>query len=234
MIIYPKNWKLCYDKLSEYNSVMEIISKLSSVLKELGIYHLAYSGGLDSTVMLSLMSGVFEKIHTYTISSRHDHPDVLFARRGSSFFSTEHHEFIVEPNHKDSDIFEGDNAVRQLFELVSKHTDDIICCDGIDEFMCGYYDHQLNTEEKYVYYLSRLLPDHLEVLDKNSGVVNVFLPYLNSELVDIYRQIPLSDKVDTKYRKKIMTKIAYFLNIPEEIINRNKYGFVDAFREKDK
>ena len=100
--------------------------------------------------------------------------------------------------------------------------------------MCGYYDHQSDTREKYVYYLSRLLPDHLDVLNKNSGNIKVFLPYLNEELISIYRQIPLSDKVDAECRKKIMVKISHFLEIPEEVINRNKYGFVDAFREKDK
>jgi len=41
-------------------------------------------------------------------------------------------------------------------------------------------------------------------------------------------------KVDSENRKKLMVSTAEYLNIPKEIIYRNKYGFVDAFREKNK
>ncbi|KKL05560.1 hypothetical protein LCGC14_2604810 [marine sediment metagenome] len=234
MIVYPDNWKRNYEDLDHFHTTAEIIEALYEVLKRLNVNHLAYSGGVDSTIMLAVMCKIFDEVHTYTISSRRDHPDVLFARRGSKIYNTIHHEFIVDPTHKETDIFEGDNSVRQLFELLPEHTDKVICCDGIDEFMCGYYDHKKNTSAKYTYYLSRLLPDHLVVLNSNSGNVKVFLPYLDERLVDIFRSIPLLEKVDGKYRKKIILKMAGMLGIIEDIIYRNKYGFVDAFKKDDK
>jgi len=145
-----------------------------------------------------------------------------------------HHEFIVEPTNIETDKFKGDNAVRQLFELLPEFTNKIICCDGVDEFMCGYYDHQKDTANKYNYYLSRLLPDNLIPLNNSSRDTEVYLPYLDTQLTDIYKKIPLTVKVDSKHRKKPIIEIAKHLDIPNEFINRNKYGFCDAFVEKDK
>lgn len=71
-------------------------------------------------------------------------------------------------------------------------------------------------------------------LHNNSSNVEVFLPYLDGRLVNIFRNIPLAEKVDSENRKKIMFKIAFDIGVPKEIIKRNKYGFVDAFREYDK
>jgi len=236
MIVYPKSWNQNYEESGGfYFNPCEILNKLYLILKKINVPHLAYSGGIDSTIILQIIStAYYEKIHTYTIASREDHPDMQFARKGSKIYNTIHHEFIVEPAHVETDKFRGDNAVRQLFELLPEFTDKIICCDGIDEFMCGYYDHQKDTANKYNYYLSRLLPDNLIPLNSSSRDTEVYLPYLDTQLIDIYKKIPLTNKVDSKRRKKPIIEIAKHLDIPDEFINRNKYGFCDAFIEKDK
>jgi hypothetical protein len=82
--------------------------------------------------------------------------------------------------------------------------------------------------------LDRLLPDHLEPLNNNSGNIKVFLPYLDEIMLDLYRIIPLSSKVSAKDRKLIIRDMAIKLGVPNEIINRNKYGMCDAFLENDK
>ena len=236
MIVYPDNWKKDYSDYADHDiEIQSIIGVLRSVLSHINTPHIGYSGGIDSTIMLDIMSNVYGcDIHTYTISSREDHPDVLFARMGSEFYNTNHHEFIVEPTKADTDRFNGDNVVRQFFENVSKHTDTIITCDGVDEFMCGYYDHQDMKQRTYEFYLGRLNPDHLIPLNNASKDVKVYLPYLDERLIHIYRNVPLAAKVDHNNRKKLMVKIAEYLDIPREIIERNKYGFCDAFRESDK
>ena len=236
MIVYPKNWKQDYEGSDSFCfNPCEMLNKLYLVLKKINVPHMAYSGGIDSTVILQIMSAsYYERIHTYTIASREDHPDVQFARKGSKLYNTIHHEFIVKPTNIKTDKFKGDNAVRQLFELLPKFTNKIICCDGIDEFMCGYYDHQKDTANKYSYYLSKLLPNHLIPLNNASKNIEIYLPYLDPQLIDIYRKIPLTDKVDSKHRKKPMIEIAKYLDIPDGFVNRNKYGFCDAFIAKNK
>ncbi len=241
MIIYPKNWRINYEKLclSEsslggFEIIDDLIVILYDVLRSMNVRHLAYSGGIDSTIILHVLSDIFKDVSTYTISCREDHPDVLFAREGNEIYKSDHHEFIIEPTHAESDEFIGDNAVRQLFELVAEFTEEIICCDGIDEFLCGYHRHKDLLEDTYKYFLTRLLPDHLIPLDKNSNNVKVYLPYLDERIININKDIPLYKKVDHKNRKKIIIEVAKRLGISKKFFNRHKYGFCDAFLMEDK
>jgi hypothetical protein len=236
MIVYPTEWKRNYsDCIDSETGFAQIIENLlESVLYDIDVCNLAYSGGVDSTIMLSILRRIYDNVNTYTIASREDHPDILFARMGSEYYNTIHHEFIVEPDNKNTDKFNGDNVVRQFFESIKNDVEEIICCDGIDEFMCGYYDHMNMLPDTYEFYLNKLYPDHLVPLNKNSAGVDVYLPYLNESLINIYKQIPLFRKVSKTERKIIMKELAKKLVIPDEIINRNKYGFCDAFLTENK
>ena len=239
MIIHPKDWRVNYESFARPLGGIKFkesyfVEMLKSALVKMDARHLAYSGGLDSTILLHLLTDIHGEAFTYTISSREDHPDLSFARLGSEFYNSSPIEFIVNPTHKESDEFIGDNAVRQFFEEAGLYTNEMICGDGIDEFMCGYYDHTDLSYDTYEYYLTRLLPDHLIPLNNASMYVNVSLPYLNSEIVSMLSDVYYRDKVDIKTRKKLMVSTAKYLGIPNEIIERNKYGFCDAFREKDK
>jgi len=238
MIVYPKDWKKDYsvyantsvtvEHINRNNYIDFILDNLKNTLKEINIKNLAYSGGIDSTIILALMSDIFPTVNTYTISSRPNHPDIIHAKIGSIKYNTNHTTILVEPTYRKSDVYEGDNAVRMFFEYCK---DDIICCDGIDEFMCGYYNHQKDPERYYKKYLSELLPYHLIPLNRNSKKIKVYLPYLNKELIEFLSQIDINKKVDQITRKKIMIDIGIKLDIPIEIIQRNKYGFIDAFKE---
>lgn len=240
MIIYPKDWSKNYEDLAckgdhtKKVDIINIIETLKNVISTINVRHIAYSGGIDSTILLCLMSKIFDEVHTYSIASRKEQKDLHFSRLGSKMYNSNHHEFVVKPTITEADKFLGDNAVRQLFEEVSKFTDKIICGDGIDEFMCGYYKHMDLTFDTYLYFLSKLLPNHLIPLNKGSANVKVYLPYLDGSVVSIVKNILLEHKVDTTTRKKIMVSVAKYLNINDDIIHRNKYGFVDAFIEKDK
>jgi len=240
MIVYPEYWCKNYNDY-DIDTDPELFANtfidfLKINIEEIKVSHLAYSGGVDSTILLCLLTDYFgvDKVHTYTISLRDDHPDILFARQGAEFYRSIHHEFIVEP--EDESIYEnkGDNAVKQFYDKAKNYTDKMICGDGIDEFMCGYYLHCDESEETYRYFISRLLPDHLVPLHKNSGEVKVFLPYLESYILEFIQSIDLKHKVDSNSRKKIVMLAAKLLGIPSKFIDRNKYGFVDAFREIDK
>lgn len=234
MIVYPVDWFKKYEKFArrgckKFITAVEIIDILKEIIFDIGVNHLAYSGGVDSTILLCLMSDIYDEVNTYTISSKEDNKDIFFSRIGSDIYKSNHHEFIVKPTKKETDVGIGDNAVRQLFENIENLTDKIICGDGIDEFMCGYYIHQDLTFNTYFKCLEELSSKHLVPLNRNSGNTEVFLPYLDDRMVNITRNIPLTEKVDGDTRKKVIVDIAKHLNIDEEIIYRNKYGFVNAF-----
>ncbi len=242
MIVYPADWCKDYGSLvndysgnfCEETTVKDIVGTLHKVLEKINVNHIAYSGGVDSSVLLCLLTNIFEEVNTYTIASRDTHKDVEFARLGSSYYGSKHKEFIVSPTSAPTDEFTGDNAVRQLYENIFGMTDELVCGDGIDEFMCGYHKHKDLEIETYKYFLGDLLPGHLLPLNLNSAGTKVYLPYLDSDMIDLYRMIPLEFKVDSNNRKKVMSAIAEHLGVPRSIIYRHKYGFIDAFLTKEK
>ena len=227
MIFYPKNWKSVGQRVT-----LDIIEcRLKEVVKSLDCQSLSLSGGIDSSLLLWFMVKAFgnESVRCYTIALNEDHPDYHYSNLVGKHFGVDVEVFCPHKHTGD-----GDEIVRQFYRnLVGRGVRRIVAGDGIDEFMCGYYDHQKNpTEETYFSYLRRLHGEHLKPLNQNSNQVNVFLPYLDEQLISLMGQIPLSEKVDFGNRKKIMAKMAQG-KIPNEIIQRHKYGFCDALRIKE-
>lgn len=225
MIVHPKVWNRSYENYMPSLHCIEMA--LIQVLKRFNVINLSYSGGIDSTILLCLMTRIFGRINTFTISSREDNPDVLFAREGSRYYKSNHTEII-------SDKFFGEDVYEEFYRNIKGKVKAIICGDGVDEFMCGYYKHLDESEETYKYFLSRLSPDHLVPLDKLSGNVQVYLPYLDTDILNLVTGIPLKAKVDSVKRKKEICSLAFILGVPKSIIDRNKYGFIDAFRLENK
>lgn len=231
MVVYPLNWK----EKGQPIKTQDIEETVLLVLKEIDINCLALSGGLDSSLMLYFMTKVYGiDIDTFTIALSEDHPDYIYSKTVSKHFGVKWNTHIPTESleRKETDC-PGDEIVRDFFRFIeSKGVDKIICCDGIDEYMCGYYGHRDDpSEETYFNYIRQLQEYHLEPLHKNSGRVKVFLPYLDDCLISLLSQIPIADKVDTKNRKKIMIEMAKG-KLPDEIIQRPKYGFCDAMKIK--
>jgi len=243
MIIYPKNWK----EIGQPTKLKEIEDTILQILSEIDCNCLSFSGGLDSSLMLYFMLKVHKQVQTFTIGISKSHPDVRYSRLVIDKFDNIIPDLYIPSiiprfyipsweeikNTKESfKEFEGDNAVRLFYKFLRRYTDKIIACDGIDEFMCGYYVHQTNpNEETYYNYMKRLQKEQLIPLDKNSERVKVYLPYLDDRLILLLSQIPISEKVDKECRKKLMVEIAK-TKIPNEIITRRKYGFCDVLKIK--
>lgn len=234
MIFYPDYWK----KIGIKINYQEIIEAIKKVLLKINCYNLALSGGVDSTIMLSLMIDVYgkENINCFNITCSSNHPDYKYSEFVARKFNVNLIHWIpIRKLKKEQNDFEGDQNVREFFRwLVEKQINSIITCDGIDEFMGGYYDHMKNPiEETYYNYIRRLQKEQLEPLDKNSVGVKVFLPYIDKSIIFLLSQIPYSEKFDQNERKKVMNEIAKLREIPEEIITRHKYGFIDAMKIKE-
>lgn len=235
MIVFPKNW----NKAGRRIGIKEIGDRLRVIIRGISCNALSFSGGLDSSLLLYYMCLVRELIsleyspvpvRVFTAARSMKHPDIIHAQMVVEYFRDEfkhidlkHYILYIEKN-------EQDNGIELFYKYIAKHTDEIIAGDGVDEFMGGYYEHQqgrLKKEETYYNILRRLQKDHLVPLNKVSGDVRVYLPYLDEELVSLYGQVPLMDKVDLGDRKKVMIELAKG-KIPNEAITRRKYGFCDV------
>ena len=229
MIVFPKNWK----DISNNISLDKIESTILEILFKINCNHLSLSGGLDSSLLLYYLSKVHKKINVYTIGYPSDHPDIEYSKCAVAYLNNNncnitHHIFIPE-NSTDSS---SDEIVEMFYEYVFKYTDTIIAGDGVDEFNCGYYDHQkFPNEDMYYNYIRKLCTEHLIPLNKNSKSVKVYLPYIDKEMVLLWTQIPINNKVTSSDRKLIIKSLAYN-NLPQNIIERWKYGFCDALHIK--
>lgn len=235
MIIYPKNWK----EIGQPIKLKEIEDTILQILSEIDCNCLSFSGGLDSTLLLYFMLKVHKQVQTFTMGISELHPDIRYSKWVVEEFDNVIHRIYI-PSQEEIEYerqskwdLEGDIAVRAFYKFVWKYTKKIITCDGIDEFMCGYYDHQDKPcEDTYYTIIRQLQAKHLIPLDKNSNQIKVYLPCLDNRLLLLFSQIPISEKVDKQCRKKLIIEMAK-TKIPGEIITRRKYGFCDVLKIKE-
>lgn len=235
MIIYPKDWA----KIGQPIKLKEIEDTILQILSEIDCNCLSFSGGLDSSLMLHFMLKIHKQVEAFTMGVSELHPDVRYSKWVVEESDKVIHRIFIPSAEEIRNAKkwkwdqEGDKAVRLFYGFVGKHTNEIIACDGIDEFMCGYYAHQDKPfEDTYYTIIRQLQAKHLIPLDQNSMPIKIYLPYLDNRLLLLFSQIPISEKVDRGYRKKIMVEIAKG-KIPNEVIIRRKYGFCDALKIKE-
>lgn len=234
MIIYPKNW----DKIGQPVEIRDLELAIERTLREIPCNCLALSGGLDSSLLLYFMLKVHKEVRAFTIGGSDRHRDVYYAVLAAEELGRTRHLYYVPSQEEiDADIdqegdLKGDKATRLFYKFVKTYTPEIISGDGIDEFMCGYYDHQsYPTEPAYFRIIRRLWLEQLKPLDRNSMGVKVYLPYLDAGLLYLLGQIPTYEKVNERERKILMIKMAAG-KIPEEILMRDKIGFCNALETR--
>ena len=228
MIVHPRKWRYIGREID----TLDVERVIDEVIMDTPCNALSLSGGVDSSLLLYFMSRHNKRVKAYTIGYSENHPDVVHARKVCKLFNNVEHVVHIpgEVKRLKSDLA-GDEAVREFYRFVGDFEESIVTGDGIDEFMCGYYSHQNDpTEETYYKHIRELVALHLAPLDKNSGNILVYLPYLDERLISIMSMIPISDKVDSTTRKKVIFEIAGS-KLPEHIVYRRKYGFCNALEE---
>ena len=187
-----------------------------------GHLNVAYSGGVDSSVLLcGLLVHLGREVTAHTITAQEGHPDVQYARMATQLLGVEH---VVHQFPEDSP---GDKY--RLLMLAVGGPRPCICGDVIDEVLGGYYEHQRDPTA-FRRCLDTLIPKHLDPLDVYSSAlgITVHLPYASAPFLQACRQYAVSDLADTTGRKKPLYRLAATWGIPEGIQLRRKRGLVNA------
>jgi asparagine synthetase B (glutamine-hydrolysing) len=225
-----------------------------------GVICLTLSGGIDSTLALAILRGLYpeKRIMTVTMGGSTEHPDVQYARLAAQKFSSEHHEFIPTLDQIDESIREyqflyphreikeavdsGDHDVYLLYDyLARQQVKAVIALDGLDEQMGGYWPHrqtQTGEEKKSQFkkFWAVLLNNHIRPLIHTAQTkgIRVFFPYLDERVIEYSSRIPLDERTDKEQSKKPIRILARLHGVPEEIIDRSKCGqFGMLFRENN-
>ena len=230
-----------YQKLFDYikNAISETVPG-----KKIGI---AYSGGVDSTLISKICSDMNYDITLLTIGFPESH-DILFAKEVNELLKYSHHVLEIDSETfptickkinqtiQTENLSWNENSI--AFYYVSKlakslSLDTVVTANGIDELFCGYnaYREAFSEGESRIHQvMDEKLENELKMMKAVNLVasefdVKIIQPLLHSKFIDYAKTIPISEKIHDSediYRKHIIRKLASQIDVPEISCNKRK------------
>ena len=221
----------------------ELLTEMQQAIKstvkdeKIGI---AFSGGVDSTLITKLLVDLGYNIHLLTIGF-HDSHDINFAKEVNEIMKLPHSileiEFdkFIDISEKIHDLIKTDNLSWNensiAFYYVAKLAHEngiktVVTANGIDELFCGYNSYREAIgigEDKVIQMMDEKLMNEQNMMIAINDVtaefnVKMLQPLLNSNFINYAKQIPISEKIhdsDDMKRKHIIRKLAVDCGIPE-------------------
>ena len=221
------------------NSISETVKE-----KKIGI---AFSGGVDSTLISKICSDMNYDITLLTIGFAESH-DILFAKEVNEQLNYPHHileidseifpdiSLKIQQTIKTENLSWNENCI--AFHYVSQlakslDLDTVITANGIDELFCGYnaYREAISEGESKIHeVMISKLDNELKMMKAVNLVasefgVKIIQPLLSSKFIEYAKTIPLSEKIhnsDDLYRKHIIRRLASQINVPEISCTKRK------------
>jgi asparagine synthase (glutamine-hydrolysing) len=207
------------------------------------------SGGLDSSLVVSVASSILKKqITTFSIGQP-DSPDILAARKVAESLGTNHHEILFDFDEGvrlipeviksletyDTTTIRASVPMWILIKWIKDHTDIrvLLSGEGSDEILGGYkyYKNAPSLEEFQSETIRRLRLIHqFDVLraDRCTAAhgLELRVPFLDRDFVD--GVIRLDPAVKKTVLEKQVLRDAFESDLPSDIIKRPKDAFSDA------
>lgn len=223
-----------------------IKNSISDTVKEKKI-GIAYSGGVDSTLISKICSDMNYDITLLTIGFPESH-DILFAKEVNEQLNYPHHVLEIDSETfasisqkinqtiKTENLSWNENSI--AFYYVSKlanslNLDTVVTANGIDELFCGYnaYREAFSGGESQINeVMNTKLDNELEMMKAVNLVasefgVKILQPLLSQKFIEYAKTVPISEKItdsEDLYRKHIIRKLAKEINVPEISCTKRK------------
>ncbi|MGI0004477.1 MAG: asparagine synthase C-terminal domain-containing protein [Candidatus Nitrosotenuis sp.] len=224
----------------------KIISAISQTVPEKRI-GIAFSGGVDSTVIAKICSGMGYGITLLTIGFAGSH-DITFSKQVSDILKFRHKILEINPDEFDDiskkikstinteNLSWNENCI--AFYHVAKLAKSldlkaIVTANGIDELFCGYNGYRDAIKEgegKVAELVESKLKNELDMMKAVNSVcsefgVKIVQPLLSADFVSYAKTIPISEKIADEndlLRKHIIRKLALKIGVPELSANARK------------
>ena len=207
----------------------------------------AFSGGVDSTLIAKLLHDAGYEIHLLTIGF-HDSHDINFAKEVNEILKFKHSiseiesESFQEISEKIHNIIKTDNLswnensiAFYYVSVLAKQYDlkTVVTANGIDELFCGYnlYREAIGISEDEVMKMMELkLENEKKMMIAVNNVTSEFdikivQPLLTNSFIEYAKKIPISEKIhssDDLLRKHVIRKLAIDCNVPEISAHKQK------------
>jgi asparagine synthase (glutamine-hydrolysing) len=207
----------------------------------------AFSGGVDSTLISKVLSDLDYNITLLTIGFFESH-DILFAKEVNEKLKLSHHILEIEPETfgkissdinqkiKTENLSWNENCI--AFYYVSKlaqslDIDTVVTANGIDELFCGYNAYRdvfSEGESKILELMDSKLENELLMMKAVNLIssefgVKIIQPLLSPEFIEFAKTIPISEKIldsEDLMRKHAIRKLAKDVQVPEISYNKRK------------
>ena len=223
-----------------------IKNSISDTVKEKKI-GIAFSGGVDSTLISKICSDMNFDITLLTIGFPESH-DILFAKQVNEYLKYPHHILEIDSNTfptisskinqkiQTENLSWNENCI--AFYYVSKlasslELDAVITANGIDELFCGYNAYReafSGGESQILEVMKSKLDNELKMMKAVNLIasefgVKILQPLLSEKFIEYAKTIPISEKIhdsEDLYRKHIIRKLASDINVPELSCTKRK------------
>ena len=228
----------------------QLLSEMENAVKEtipdkkIGV---AFSGGVDSTLLAKLVKDMGYDVHLLTIGFQDSH-DINFAKEVNQLLNFPHSISEIDPvkfkgiSQKINQTIKSDNlswnensiAFHYVAELAQKNElKTVATANGIDELFCGYNSYR-EAIEKGEDEVTKMMDEKL----KNEGEMMIAInqvtaefsvkmvqPFLSPSFVDYSKKIPVSEKIhgpDDMQRKHPIRELAMDYGVPEIAAQKQK------------
>jgi len=221
------------------NAVKETVSD-----KKVGV---AFSGGVDSTLLAKLVKDMGYDIHLLTIGFQDSH-DINFSKEVNQLLNFPHSISEIDPekfkevSQKINHIIKSDNlswnensiAFYYVAELAQKNgLKTVVTANGIDELFCGYNSYREaieKGEDEVVKMMNDKLKNEKEMMVAINAVtaefgVTMIQPFLLPNFIEYAKKIPVSEKIhgpDDMQRKHLIRELAMDYGVPEVAAQKQK------------
>jgi len=230
--------------LNKLEVELEKAIKETVLEKQVGI---AFSGGVDSTLLAKICSDLGYQVTLLTIGFPGSH-DILFSKKVNEKMKLPHKileidtETFYKVSLKIKDKIKTDNLswienciafyyVSKLAKNLNINT--VLTANGIDELFCGYnaYRDAIKEGKQIVQELMDSKIDNELKMMKSINVIctefgiKILQPFLSPDFIKFAKKIPLNYKIkdsEDLLRKHIIRKIAIDIGVPEISANQRK------------
>jgi len=223
---------------------MENAIKETVTDKKIGV---AFSGGVDSTLLAKLVKDMGYDIHLLTIGFQDSH-DINFAKEVNQLLNFPHSISEIDPekfkdvSQKINQTIKSDNlswnensiAFYYVAELAEKNgLRIVVTANGIDELFCGYNSYREaieKGEDEVVKMMNDKLKNEKEMMVAINAVtaefdVTMIQPFLLPNFIEYAKKIPVSEKIhgqDDMQRKHPIRELAMDYGVPEVAAQKQK------------